>query len=217
MNFISFGRKKWLFERILQALENAASAYRIQHLVVDNLQYMMNMEEYNTTLDQFRRQEQIFGYLREFANRRKCHVTLVIHPRKDDIFLKNLIMGIFIYRLCSSIANNLLEEKNMDQNFCLHFSQAIALDDLESADLNVVTERFNLKEPEFTELNNTSISGTAKAIQEADNILILQTTKTRQYLQVSKNRYDGDKGCVIVEFDKKSLTFNMKQVNEVKR
>ncbi|GFW64718.1 twinkle protein, mitochondrial [Trichonephila clavipes] len=136
------------------ALENAASAYRIQHLVVDNLQYMMNMEEYNTTLDQFRRQEQIFGYLREFANRRKCHVTLVIHPRK---------------------------------------------------------------EPEFTELNNTSISGTAKAIQEADNILILQTTKTRQYLQVSKNRYDGDKGCVIVEFDKKSLTFNMKQVNEVKR
>ncbi|GFR30154.1 twinkle protein, mitochondrial [Trichonephila clavata] len=150
MNFISFGSKRWLFERILQALENAASAYRIQHLIVDNLQYMMNMEEYNTTLDQFRRQEQIFGYLREFANRRKCHVTLVIHPRK---------------------------------------------------------------EPEFTELNNTSISGTAKAIQEADNIIILQTTKTRQYLQVSKNRYDGDKGCVIVEFDKKSLTFNMKQVS----
>ncbi|GFU34253.1 twinkle protein, mitochondrial [Nephila pilipes] len=152
MNFIHFGSKKWLFERILQALENAANAYCIQHLVIDNLQYMMNMEEYNTTLDQFRRQDQIFGYLREFANRRKCHVTLVIHPRK---------------------------------------------------------------EPEFTELSNTSISGTAKAIQEADNILILQTTKTRQYLQVSKNRFDGDKGCVIVEFDKKSLTFNMKQVNPI--
>ncbi|KAF8773429.1 Twinkle protein like [Argiope bruennichi] len=68
-------------------------------------------------------------------------------------------------------------------------------------------------EPEFTELNNTSISGTAKAIQEADNILILQTTKTRQYLQVTKNRFDGAKGCVIVEFDKNSLTFTMKKTS----
>ncbi|GIY88718.1 twinkle protein, mitochondrial [Caerostris darwini] len=150
MNFINFGNKKWEFERILKAMESAVSCQRVRHLVVDNLQYMMNMEDRFTSVEQIRRQEQIFGYLREFANRRNCHVTLVIHPRK---------------------------------------------------------------EPEFSELNNTSISGTAKAIQEADNILILQTTKTRQYLQLTKNRFDGDKGCVALEFDKESLTFNVKKAS----
>lgn len=42
------------------------------------------------------------------------------------------------------------------------------------------------KEPDYSELTMTSISGTAKATQEADNVLILQTTKSRQYLQVIK-------------------------------
>ncbi|XP_055951145.1 twinkle mtDNA helicase-like [Argiope bruennichi] len=150
MNFINFDGGIRTFEEILQVMERAVESYNVRHLVVDNLQYMLNMEDSHAVLDQLRRQDQIFACLREFACRMKCHVTLVIHPRK---------------------------------------------------------------EPEFTELNNTSISGTAKAIQEADNILILQTTKTRQYLQVTKNRFDGAKGCVIVEFDKNSLTFTMKKAS----
>ncbi|CAL1297724.1 unnamed protein product [Larinioides sclopetarius] len=150
MSFIDFEGGGRTFQEILQIMERAVESYNIQHLVVDNLQYMLNMEDSYAILDQLRRQDQIFACLREFACRQKCHVTLVIHPRK---------------------------------------------------------------EPEFNELNNTSISGTAKAIQEADNILILQTTKTRQYLQVTKNRFDGAKGCVIVEFDKSSLTFTMKKAS----
>ncbi|XP_035222130.1 twinkle protein, mitochondrial-like isoform X4 [Stegodyphus dumicola] len=132
------------------AMTNAVIVYDVQHVVVDNLQFMMNMEDYNSSLDQYRRQDQIYSTFRDFASRLNCHVTLVIHPRK---------------------------------------------------------------EPEYSELNNTSISGTAKATQEADNIIILQTTKNRQYLQVTKNRFDGHKGCVVLEFDKRTQTFSMKKMN----
>ncbi|XP_035222129.1 twinkle protein, mitochondrial-like isoform X3 [Stegodyphus dumicola] len=122
MFFLNFHGPRSL-KKILKAMTNAVIVYDVQHVVVDNLQFMMNMEDYNSSLDQYRRQDQIYSTFRDFASRLNCHVTLVIHPRK---------------------------------------------------------------EPEYSELNNTSISGTAKATQEADNIIILQTTKNRQYLQVIK-------------------------------
>uniref|UniRef100_A0A8C3PKL3 Uncharacterized protein n=1 Tax=Calidris pygmaea TaxID=425635 RepID=A0A8C3PKL3_9CHAR len=49
--------------------------------------------------------------------------------------------------------------------------------------------------------------------QEADNVLILQDRKLmtgpgKRYLQVSKNRFDGDVGVFPLEFSKASLTFS---------
>lgn len=52
-----------------------------------------------------------------------------------------------------------------------------------------------------------------QASQEADNVLILQDRKLttgpgRRYLQVSKNRFDGDVGIFPMEFNKTCLTFS---------
>lgn len=52
-----------------------------------------------------------------------------------------------------------------------------------------------------------------QASQEADNVLILQDRKLttgpgKRYLQVSKNRFDGDVGVFPLEFSKASLTFS---------
>lgn len=70
-------------------MANAVIVYNVQHIIIDNLQFMMNMEDYSASLDQLRRQDQVFGAFREFASRWNCHVTLVIHPRKviKSIFL----------------------------------------------------------------------------------------------------------------------------------
>lgn len=94
-------------------------------------------------------QDYIVGAFRKFATDNSCHVTLVIHPRKED------------------------DDK---------------------------------------ELQTASIFGSAKASQEADNVLILQDRKLvtgpgKRYLQVSKNRFDGDVGVFPLEFNKNSLTF----------
>ncbi|XP_073096644.1 twinkle mtDNA helicase isoform X2 [Manis javanica] len=96
-------------------------------------------------------QDYIVGAFRKFATDNSCHVTLVIHPRKED------------------------DDK---------------------------------------ELQTASIFGSAKASQEADNVMILQDRKLvtgpgKRYLQVSKNRFDGDIGVFPLEFNKSSLTFSI--------
>ncbi|XP_025906461.1 twinkle protein, mitochondrial, partial [Nothoprocta perdicaria] len=69
------------------------------------------------------------------------------------------------------------------------------------------------KEDDEKELQTASIFGSAKASQEADNVLILQDRKLttgpgKRSLQVSKNRFDGDVGIFPLEFSKASLTFS---------
>ncbi|KAM6390046.1 twinkle mtDNA helicase isoform 2-T2 [Pluvialis apricaria] len=103
-------------------------------------------------------QDYIVGAFRKFATDNNCHITLVIHPRKED------------------------DEK---------------------------------------ELQTASIFGSAKASQEADNVLILQDRKLvtgpgKRYLQVSKNRFDGDVGVFPLEFNKASLTFSSAGKSKVK-
>lgn len=52
------------------------------------------------------------------------------------------------------------------------------------------------KEIDDTPLGLASVSGTAKATQEADNVVVLQKAGDKRYLEVKKNRYYGDLGRV---------------------
>lgn len=66
------------------------------------------------------------------------------------------------------------------------------------------------KENEEVELQTASIFGSAKASQEADNVIILQskTGTAQKYLQVTKNRFDGVLGRVPLEFVRESLSMS---------
>lgn len=57
-------------------------------------------------------------------------------------------------------------------------------------------------------LQLASVYGSAKATQEADNVLILQTTNEGRRLEVKKNRFDGSVGGIPLKFDKKRLMFS---------
>ncbi|KAM8924814.1 twinkle mtDNA helicase [Pelodytes ibericus] len=132
---------------VLDTMQHAVYMYDISHIIIDNLQFMMGQEHLFT--DKFAVQDFMVGAFRKFATDNGCHVTLVIHPRKED------------------------DDK---------------------------------------ELQTSSIFGSAKASQEADNVLILQDRKLisgpgKRYLQVAKNRFDGDVGVFGLEFNKPSLTF----------
>ncbi|XP_045454369.1 mitochondrial DNA helicase [Melitaea cinxia] len=72
------------------------------------------------------------------------------------------------------------------------------------------------KERESEDLSTSSIFGSAKASQEADNVLIIQdkrltSVRGKKYLQVAKNRYSGDLGIVPLDFDKDSLSYQPKK------
>ncbi|XP_076313251.1 LOW QUALITY PROTEIN: mitochondrial DNA helicase [Tachypleus tridentatus] len=134
---------------VLDAMSHAVYVHDIQHVIVDNVQFMLGTSEDNTRLDRFWRQDLLVACFRKFATQYNCHVTLVMHPRKER---------------------------------------------------------------ETDELSNSSIFGGAKASQEADNILILQdkrlsTLRGRKYIQVTKNRFDGDIGIMPLEFDKETMSF----------
>ncbi|CAK1548383.1 unnamed protein product [Leptosia nina] len=72
------------------------------------------------------------------------------------------------------------------------------------------------KERDSEDLSTSSIFGSAKASQEADNVLIIQdkrltAVRGKKYLQIAKNRYSGDLGIVPLEFDKNSLSYQSKK------
>ncbi|XP_010173402.1 twinkle protein, mitochondrial [Antrostomus carolinensis] len=141
---------------VIDTMQHAVYMYDITHVVIDNLQFMMGHE--NLSVDRLAAQDYVVGAFRKFATDNTCHITLVIHPRKED------------------------DEK---------------------------------------ELQTASIFGSAKASQEADNVLILQDRKLvtgpgKRYLQVSKNRFDGDVGVFPLEFSKASLTFSSSVRNKAK-
>jgi twinkle protein len=56
-------------------------------------------------------------------------------------------------------------------------------------------------------LKISSIFGTAKASQEADNIYILQAFKGVRIIEIAKNRFDGTVGKVAIAFDGSSCRF----------
>jgi twinkle protein len=64
------------------------------------------------------------------------------------------------------------------------------------------------KEDESAQLSISSIFGTAKATQEADNVIILQKGKAYRYIEVTKNRFCGDLGKVPFRFDPETLKFH---------
>jgi hypothetical protein len=63
------------------------------------------------------------------------------------------------------------------------------------------------KETEDAKLMMSSVFGTAKATQEADNVMILQSVQGMRSLEVKKNRFDGEVGSIDLDFDRDSNKF----------
>ena len=80
-------------DKVLDAMGYAVYVYDIGHVIIDNLQFMMgsNLKTY----DRYYAQDMIIGKFRKFASLHNIHLTLVIHPRKEDepLLTTNSIFG----------------------------------------------------------------------------------------------------------------------------
>jgi twinkle protein len=64
-------------------MSHAVYVHDIQHVIVDNLQFMMGTSGFDRgKMDRFLIQDEIISAFRKFATHMNCHITLVIHPRK---------------------------------------------------------------------------------------------------------------------------------------
>jgi len=137
-------------DEVLDAMDYAIYAHDVEHIVLDNLQFMLSGQ--GRGYERFQQQDDSIEKFRKFATQKNIHVTLVIHPRKE--------------------ADN---------------------------------------EP----LGMQSVFGGAKATQEADNIFILQMENKSKYLEIKKNRFDGELGRVYLRFDPASQSFVSRSQAEV--
>lgn len=136
-------------ELVFEAMEYAVKAYDVQHVILDNLQFVIGTQFRGD--ERYDGQDKVVERCRQFARDFKIHVTLVAHPKKYD------------------------EDK---------------------------------------EITAMQISGHAKTVQEAYNIIILQRLNNKNYLTIEKCRKtggredNGSKGKVNLKFDRATECFS---------
>jgi hypothetical protein len=64
------------------------------------------------------------------------------------------------------------------------------------------------KEAENERLSMASIYGSAKASQEADTVLILQSNGQKKWIEVKKNRFSGELGQCDLYFDRQACRYS---------
>jgi AAA domain len=138
---------------VLDAMEYAVYVNDCQHIILDNMQFMVTRQSSTNSWDKFDIQDVAIEKFRKFATDRNVHITLVMHPRKQQ---------------------------------------------------------------DNTRLDISSVYGSAKATQEADMVLILQDEGSRKFLDIRKNRFNGDLGTSPLFFDRKSGRYYEEPIIDVK-
>lgn len=100
-------KERW-FCAFLQAMSHAVYVHDIQHVVVDNMQFMMGVGQDNSRMDRFWKQDLLVAAFRRFATQHSCHVTLVMHPRKERDTDELNMSSIFGGAKASQEADNVL-------------------------------------------------------------------------------------------------------------
>jgi len=81
---ISFGFcSSTKIETVLDTMEYACYVYDVGHVVLDNLQFILG-NLMGGRFDKFEKQDTAIEKFRRFASMKNIHITLVIHPRKQD-------------------------------------------------------------------------------------------------------------------------------------
>ncbi|XP_078041603.1 mitochondrial DNA helicase isoform X2 [Augochlora pura] len=93
---------------VMDAVEHATYIHDIAHLIIDNLQFMMGNSDDSKFMDRFWKQDDIISRFRNFATKRNCHVTLIIHPRKERTDEELTTSSIFGSAKASQEADNVL-------------------------------------------------------------------------------------------------------------
>ncbi|XP_076286895.1 mitochondrial DNA helicase isoform X2 [Lasioglossum baleicum] len=93
---------------VMDAVEHATYVHDIAHLIIDNVQFMMGTADDSKHMDRFWRQDDIISRFRNFATRHNCHVTAIIHPRKERNEEELTTSSIFGSAKASQEADNVL-------------------------------------------------------------------------------------------------------------
>lgn len=119
LHFLTFHGEE-SFKNVIQTMEFAVKEYGVSHILIDNIQFMIGnqMLSNNAKFDRFQYQDIVIGECRKFASRHNCHITLVIHPRKEAFNEDLSNMSVFGGAKATQEADNImiLQMKWIDAN-----------------------------------------------------------------------------------------------------
>lgn len=105
----------------------------------------------------------------------------------------------------------MVSRKNMNKSFDKYDVQDVAIEKFRQfateRNVHVTLVVHPRKEAETEKLSMASIYGSAKASQEADTVLILQSQQGNKWVEVKKNRFNGELGKCPLYFDKSSCRY----------
>ena len=84
-------------DEVIEAMDFAVYKYDVEHIVIDNLQFMMprNYERKSINFDKFEAQDTVIDRFRKFATEKQVNVILVIHPRKEEETTRLSLASVF--------------------------------------------------------------------------------------------------------------------------
>ena len=199
-------------DRVVDALEYAAYAHDIQHVILDNLQFMMSGATGGARgWDRFELQERALDRFRAFATRHDVHVTLVVHPRKEPEDEALSLTSVFGSAKATQEADTVIilqrESGRAQALQALQLQQQMA--QLQGGgggggrgyNNSGGGGGYNRSQSSYGSNGNGGPSAYAAALAAAEAI------PPRKYLDVRKNRYDGSLGKVQLAFDPGSKCF----------
>ncbi|KAL0280134.1 UNVERIFIED_CONTAM: hypothetical protein PYX00_001519 [Menopon gallinae] len=97
---------------VMGAVEHCAYTYDIGHVIIDNIQFMIDIGREDNYSNRFWIQDLILQTFRKFATANNCHVTLVIHPRKEADGSNLTINSVFGSAKATQEADNIMIMQN---------------------------------------------------------------------------------------------------------
>jgi len=115
-------------DNILKTIINQNEIENVQHVIVDNLQFMLGSSG-STGINPFMIQDAVFSRFRQLATVKNIHVTMVIHPRKfaqPDIDQELSVHSLYGGGKASQEADNILliQTRRNNQD---HFSKYLQI------------------------------------------------------------------------------------------
>lgn len=87
IRFMNFHGQKTIeltLSNVIKSMSSTIAEYDTSHIIIDNLQFMMGHDINYKNVNRFEFQDLIIHKFRKFATDHDCHVTIVIHPRKEN-------------------------------------------------------------------------------------------------------------------------------------
>lgn len=177
-------------QEILEAMEYSTYVHDAQHIILDNLQFMLSGQGRGTG-DKFDIQDKAIEAFRQFASQHNVHVTIVIHPRKEQDNSSLGLASVFGSAKATQEADNVLI--------------------IQSGLPKTILRNIQIPAESGTKSTAIRIANTEKDLSQNggfDDPIIGEIMSTFfRTIELRKNRWDGDLGNVPLRFDKKSNRF----------